>query len=333
VSRETIAKAQALLDVGRADEAAAMLSTALAADPGAWRAWCMLGFAHLECARHREALDCARRAIELDPEEGWPHRIASVAERHLGYKDRAVASAREAVRLGPHEAYAHAQLAVALAQARPSGPAEPLNEAARALQLGGHDAAIHRMAGDVALALKYLWLAEERYQRSLEIDPSNAAAINNLALIRLRRGLPIAAANGFSRAAALDPTADLHRRNLDVAVRHALVYAMVLLGGVALVDAALPVAEGAALATAFILAGVYVVKARRAIGPAAWAYAWRVPLRNAGGRWTAGAIAVQVCLLGAIPIVNRSTPSDLAGWPFMLGAFAVVSILKAQARR
>jgi tetratricopeptide (TPR) repeat protein len=330
VSGEQIAKAQALLDVGRADEAAAMLSAALAADSGAWRGWCMLGVAHLERARHREALDCARRAIEIEPEENWPHRIASVAERHLGNKDQAVAAAREAVRLAPHNAYAHAQLAVALAHTRRSRRAEALNEAARALELGGHDAKIHCMAGDVALAVKYVWLAEERYRRCLEIDPSNAVAVNNLALIRLRGGLPIAAANGFIRAAALDPTADLHRRNLDVAVRHVLVYAMVLLGGVALVDAALPVAEGAALVAALILTGAYLVKARRAIGPAAWAYAWRVPLRNAGARWTACAIAVQVCLLGAIPIVNRGTTSDLAGWPFMLGVFALVSVLKAQ---
>jgi len=333
VSAETVAKAQALVDVGRADEAAAMLSTALAADPGQWRAWCMLGVAHLERRMHREALDCARRAIELEPDEGWPHRIVSIAERHLGNKDRAVAAAREAVRLAPHEAHAHAQLAVALSHARPSRPAEALNEAARALELGGNDAGLHRMAGDVALAVKYLWLAEERYEKSLQIDPSNAAAINNLALIRLRGGNPLAAARGFARAAGLDPAADLHRRNIDVAVQHVLLYAMVLLGGVALVDGVLPIAEGAALLAAFVLAGVFLVRARRVIGPAAWAYAWRAPIRSRGGRWAACAIAVQISLLATVPIVNRSTPSQLVGWPFMLGLFAVLSMIKGQLRR
>jgi tetratricopeptide (TPR) repeat protein len=328
VSRETIAKAQALLDAGRADEAAAILSTALATDPGTWRAWCMLGVAHVNRARYRDARDCARRAIELDPDEEWPHRIASIAERHLGDGRRAVAAAREAVRLAPHEPYAHAELAVALSHAQPWRPLEPLNEAARAVELGPRIAQIHRMAGDVALALRHGKLAEARYRKALEIDPSSAAAMNNLALIRLRRGLPIAAANGFSQAATLDPTTDLHRRNLDVAVNHALLYAAVLLGAVALVDVVLPIAEGAALVVALVAAAAFVRKARRTIGPAGWAYAWRVPLNSDRATLAAIIVGIQLCLLAPIPVVNRHSPSQLVGWPLMLAAWALLGIVR-----
>jgi tetratricopeptide (TPR) repeat protein len=327
VSGETIAKAQTLVDVGRPDEAAALLSTALAADPGQWRAWCLLGATHLKRRRYGEALECARSAIDLEPTQEWPHRIASISERHLGNLERAVVAAREAVRLAPSEAYAHAELGVALSYARPWRPVEALHEAARALELQPHDANLHSKAGDVALKLNHTKLALAWYRRSLEIDPANAVALNNIALIRLRRGLPIAAAAGFGHAAALDPTTDLHRRNLDAAVSHVLAYTAVLLGAVAVADVVRPITEPLALLVAITLVVAFLVRARRSIGPTAWAYARSVPTHNDRATLQAIMIAIQVCLLAPVAIVNRRTPSELVGWPLLLGGWNLIGII------
>jgi tetratricopeptide (TPR) repeat protein len=328
VSTDTVPKARALLDVGRADEAAALLSTALAADPGQWRAWCLLGAAHLKRRRYDEALKCGRGAIELEPSQEWPHRITSIAERHLGNLEQAVVAAREAVRLAPFEAFAHAELAVALSHTNPWRPLEALNAASRSLELRPHDATLQSMAGDVALRLHHKKLAKTRYQRALEIDPSNAVAVNNIALIRLGRGLPIAAARGFSHAAALDPTSDRHRRNVDVAVNHALASAAVLLGAVAVTDVVRPIAEPVALVIAITLIVAFLLSARRMIGPAAWAYAIRVPAHYERATLQAIMIAVQVCLLAPVGIINRHSPSQLIGWPLILGVWSLGSVIR-----
>ena len=315
-----VAKAQALLEVNRADDAAAALAQALANDPRDWHAWCVLAVAHLLRQRHREAVDATNRAIELQPGAEWPHRIASIAELGLGNRGRAVAAAREAVRLAPQSPYAHAQLAHALSHRWPWRWPEAAREADRALELGSHDGDVHRMAGNVALRLRRRRLAESRYQKALEIDPSDSGAMNNLALVRLRRGFPIAAAAGFTRAAVLDPTTDRHRRNLDGAVAHSLGYAAVLFGAVALVELLHPAVGPEALALAAGVVALYLVRARRALGPAAWNYVKGVPLANFQVGRTAALVGIQVVFLCAFFVTGASGSPAFAFFPLLFGA-------------
>jgi Flp pilus assembly protein TadD len=319
VSSPAVAKAQALLEVNRADDAAAALAQALANDPRDWHAWCVLAVAHLHRHRYREAVECTKRAIELRPGAEWPHRIASIAELEVGNRGRAVAAAREAVRLAPHSPYAHAQLAYSLSHRGPWRWPEAAREANRAVELGSHDGDVHRMAGNVALRMRRRRLAGSRYRKALEIDPSDAGATNNLALVRLRRGFPIAAAAGFTRAAVLDPTNDRHRRNLDGAVAHSLGYAAVLFGVVALVKLLYPALGLEALALAAGIVALYLMRARRALGPAAWAYVKGVPLTNFRVGRTAALVGLQVLLLSAFYVTGASGSPAFAFFPLLFG--------------
>ena len=86
--RQELARASAMLDVKRFDEASALLSRVVAAEPESGRAWCLMARAHLGADRHAEAIEVANRAVALDPSDEWPHRLASNALVHLGnYSD------------------------------------------------------------------------------------------------------------------------------------------------------------------------------------------------------------------------------------------------------
>jgi hypothetical protein len=52
----------------------------------------------------------------------------------------------------------------------------------------------------------------------LDIDPTDASALNNLSLVQHRRGEAFAAMTGFRDAVALDPHSATARRNIDVVV-------------------------------------------------------------------------------------------------------------------
>jgi tetratricopeptide (TPR) repeat protein len=320
VSREQVAKARALLDVGRADEAASVLVQLLASQPGNQEAWCLLGAAHLRSLRSAESIECARRAVELGPGLEWPHRIVSAAELQRGDVPAAIAAARESVRLAPGLPIAHAHLGDALSRGGVRRWREAEREAATAISLAPADAAVHFIAGNVALRQRRRKRAEQRFAKALEIDPTSAAALNNLSLARLRRGLAVSAASGFGQAAALDPTTDLHRRNLESAVTHLLAYVAIALGGVAIVSV---LNSGAGLAALGVVGlGVLAVagRAQRQLGPAAWRYARRVPLEKG----ITYMVAVQAAMLAAAPFAGGG--SEFAVLPLLFGARVLAQV-------
>src|SRR6266581_2227702 len=96
-----LARASAMLDVRRFDEASALLARVVSAEPESSRAWCLMARAHLGAQRYTEAISAANRAVSLDPADEWPHRLASNALVHLGKFADALRAAYEACRLAP----------------------------------------------------------------------------------------------------------------------------------------------------------------------------------------------------------------------------------------
>ena len=96
--REELARASAMLDVRRFDEASALLARVVSAEPESGRAWCLMARAHLGAERYTEAISAANRAVSLDPADEWPHRLASNALVHLGNFPDALRAAHQARR-------------------------------------------------------------------------------------------------------------------------------------------------------------------------------------------------------------------------------------------
>jgi Flp pilus assembly protein TadD len=208
-------RAKAALDLRRPDEALRHLDRALASSPDDDRLWCLRAQAMLQLDRPADALDAARRAAGLDPTEEWSHRLASVALVNLGRTLEAVEEAREAVRLAPHLPIVRVQLAQAMGTI-PELRRSAYDEALAAVTLDPTEPECHLVVADTARKLGWTRQAEAAYRQVLTMDPANAAAMNNLAVLRLQQGRTSDALSGFTAAAAHDPRMEVARRNVEV---------------------------------------------------------------------------------------------------------------------
>jgi Flp pilus assembly protein TadD len=212
------AHARVLLDLKRYDEAISLLVVLVAAEPADGRAWCLLASAHLGAGHDQEAAAAADRAINLEPYDEWPYRLASLAQQRLGNVSAALTAAREACRLAAHEWRAH----MCLAQAQLATGVDFLTAeraAAEALRLAPLEPDAHYTAGQVAYAQEN-WKAAKAYQeRALALNPNHAGALNELGRIRFRRGDQPGAARHFIQAARTAPGSSVYGRNVEAAIR------------------------------------------------------------------------------------------------------------------
>jgi len=243
-------RADMLVELRRPEEAVALLRAALADHPGRSDLWGQLAMALLAADRPSEAYAAAQRRLELAPHNEWGYRLASLALTGLGRR-----------RLAPHEWRAHARLARALADE--GRLREAWDAGVRAVELAPDEPEAHMAIGAVAMALRGWPMAEQAYRHVLALEPGNAAARNNLALVTLHRGEVAGAASGFADAVATDPRVEVARRNLEVAVRVAIarllrwqllaaIVSYLELASTALVPAAAALAAGALVGLALV---------------------------------------------------------------------------------
>jgi tetratricopeptide (TPR) repeat protein len=212
-----LARARALCGLHRYAEAMPILEGVIAGDPQRGDAWCLLSAAQLALGAPDAALDSAKAALALTPDDDWPHRLASIA---LSQLRRRVARPRSRSPRSPRMR-THAHIARSLANTG-KDPGDARAAAERALALAPHEAEAHLAAGSVAAAAKDRTEAEAAFRRALAIDPQNSAAHNELARLNLGKhainnpNRLADAATGFATAVRSDPGAEVSRRNLDL---------------------------------------------------------------------------------------------------------------------
>ena len=214
--RQELARASAMLDVRRYDEASRLLARIVAAEPDSGRAWCLMARAHLGADRYAEAVEVANRAVTLDPSDEWPHRLASNALLHLGNYSDAMRAAQEACRLAPSFWQTHVCLAQAALAAHRLDAAD--DAAAQARALAPNEPDVHFISGKVSLSRGDLPTAREHQERAVALDPAHSGAMNELGRIRLRRNDPIGAIRHFLSAARATPDEQIYARNIDVVI-------------------------------------------------------------------------------------------------------------------
>ncbi|MGA2521657.1 MAG: hypothetical protein ABSG81_12675 [Acidimicrobiales bacterium] len=218
------ARAAALCDLGRFEDAIAVLGPLAAAEPDAPMPWCLLARAQIGAGHNEDALVCATRAVALRPDDEWPHRLRSIALGRLDRHAEAVTEARQSVRLAPHLWQTHHRLAYAHLAGGWHGT-EARQAAAEACALGPLEAVTHTAVGAVALAAGDRDSAEAAFRHALTIDPNSDVAHNELARLHLRRrslanaGGLADAASGFASALRANPRAGASRRNLELVVQ------------------------------------------------------------------------------------------------------------------
>jgi Flp pilus assembly protein TadD len=202
-----------LVDAGRAEDATAMLVTFLAGHPDDVTALGLLSLAHLRARRWDDALQAADAAIGITPDHlpAWQRR--SIALIELDRADEAAVSAAEYLRLGPDLWPAHYTMARVLYPVR-GRRQEALRHAEYAVELAPNEADPHNLVGVVQRSLENPTAAERAYRAALAIDPTNALARSNLALLHLGHTGTAAAMAGLREAAANDPQQYSIHRNM-----------------------------------------------------------------------------------------------------------------------
>ena len=177
-------RAAALSDLGRSSEAISRLQMLLADDPDDLDVLALLAQAQFDGGDPDGALITAESAISIAPEAAWPHHAASVACRRRGLRPEAIAHAEEAVRLDPDNPWSF----MTLARARLSGKADVAGAsraATEALELAPDEPEAHLVSGIVSVAGGEMVAAATAFRKVLQLDPTNSAARDELARLRL----------------------------------------------------------------------------------------------------------------------------------------------------
>ncbi|MEG8177205.1 tetratricopeptide repeat protein [Nocardia terpenica] len=223
-----LAKAKILIELRRLEDAARELRAVLAVEPDNAEATTYLAQTAFLSRDYREAAAQCTNALRTAPKHQFALRIQALTLLHLDHHARARAeqSARRALALGPESAENHRILAIVLRER--GRPADALEVIDRAAELDPADPDIHLVRGSVLRRLGRSGTrhrpgpAVAAYREALRLQPENAGAVHDLALVDLDRGRLRPALRGVLSAAAMDPTlVPLIRGNVAVVIRRA----------------------------------------------------------------------------------------------------------------
>ncbi|QIS17255.1 tetratricopeptide repeat protein [Nocardia terpenica] len=223
-----LAKAKILIELRRLEDAGRELRAILAVEPDNAEAATYLAQTAFLSRDYREAAAQCANALRTAPKHQFALRIQALTLLHLDQHARARAeqSARRALALGPGSAENHRILAIVLRER--GRPAEALEVIDRAAELDPAEPDIHLVRGSVLRRLGRSGArhrpgpAVAAYREALRLQPENAGAVHDLALVDLDRGRLRPALRGVLSAATMDPTlTTLVRGNVAVVIRRA----------------------------------------------------------------------------------------------------------------
>ncbi|MEO6391233.1 MAG: tetratricopeptide repeat protein [Pyrinomonadaceae bacterium] len=207
----------ALIAASRFAEAGHLLARGLSREPENYSLLCLMGQVLDQQGHWKEALENVQRAVAIDPDIAWGHRIHSIILCGRLRGQESIRSAEVAVRLSPNDPLCWHTLASAelefshLKNARAA--AEHLRELAPGWYLS------HQLLALIALKDGRKADAEMHCRRELELNPNSSDGINNLGVVMLNQRRSVEAVATFHQAAKLDPADPTARRNLDLAYR------------------------------------------------------------------------------------------------------------------
>jgi tetratricopeptide (TPR) repeat protein len=216
-ARLQLRRAQALLDIGRHNDAIALLTDSLRLNPQSVDTYCYLGLALERAGQLDRALSILEEAVKLAPNSEWPHRLQSIVYKEQGRHGAALDKAREAHRLSPDAWETLHTLAEALLAS------QRLQEARKVAQklkrAAPEKASTFSVLGRIALVRRQLLEAEMHFREALRLDPQSVNAHNNVGSALLEQGRVKEAVAFFDSAVTISPTAKVAQSNLYLGTR------------------------------------------------------------------------------------------------------------------
>ncbi|WP_367874588.1 hypothetical protein [Luteolibacter sp. Populi] len=213
-----LSRAQMLRQHRRHEEAVAMLHTHLAHFPDDPAAYLELAMNRMDMEGMKTlALDDARKATGLLPNEPFPQALQSRILSMLDREKEALPLAESAIALDPDDVYAWNAKTLALCGLHRWNEAE--ESARHALSLDADDEAASNLLAHVLRLQKKLVESEQESHRRLARDPENAFSFANAGWAALQRRQVKDAENYFKEALRLDPEMKYAREGLKESYR------------------------------------------------------------------------------------------------------------------
>ncbi len=206
----------ALLDVGRPDEAEACYRRAVALDAKFAYGHRNIGHALVRRGDHVAAGVSFRQSLALSPKDSATLNHLATTLDKLGQADAALACMRRAVEVDPNDSASHSNLGLLLS--RKGRRAEAIASYRAAIRLDPKNAKARVNLGNALLDQGNLDDAAAEFRRAIEIDPDSAGGHNGLGGVLAKRGKFAEAVVECRRAVALDPASAANHANLGQAL-------------------------------------------------------------------------------------------------------------------
>ena len=179
-----------LLDLGKNNDALALVNRALAIAPTDARPWLWKGQMDLRMHAYKDAMESYRHASKLDSSSA--DAILGIAAVYFvsGQNDAAIAEYKAGINRFPNDARLYVACA-AMLLASPDSPklqAEANNLLQKAVKLAPQSAEAHYQLGQLALQQNQLKDAEAEFSLSLQSDPDRSKAHFALSVVYRRMG-------------------------------------------------------------------------------------------------------------------------------------------------
>jgi Flp pilus assembly protein TadD len=216
-----LGRAESLIEVNRPNDALPILSAVIAMQPDNVKAFCLLARCHSMNGNNSAMLTAASNAVMYGPQQEWAFRLQSMALRNFGRHDESIDAALTAVRLAPNIWQPHVNLVEALLKLPDKDKRKRAYEAAKtAVALAPMNSSTHVTLGRVLMSIGERDAARACFERALGLNPTDATAHTNLAILDLNRGRVTAAGKGFRSVAAANPGNRAYVSNVSIAAAH-----------------------------------------------------------------------------------------------------------------
>jgi Flp pilus assembly protein TadD len=166
--------------------------------------------------RYGEATEMFAAYVERKPDNPWGHYMLGLSSWKGGELDRARAALERSRELDPSHVKTLLNLGRVLLDQNRAGEAK--ERVQEALALDSTSSEVRRMVGRVHTALGMPDEATDAYRTALTLDPGDAWAMNNLALILIQQERYEDAIGPLARAVQLRPGAPVFQNNLGIAL-------------------------------------------------------------------------------------------------------------------
>ncbi|MDP3072709.1 MAG: tetratricopeptide repeat protein [Opitutaceae bacterium] len=212
-----LSRAQLLLAQSRPADAERESMLALAQQPDDPQALALLALSRLQQSKRDTALDAARQAVGLAPDEPFLHNVHAHVLRETGRHDEALAAVHEAIRLDPADAD-HFALLASIELGRGKWP-PALEAAEQALALNPEHVGAANLRAMALVRLGRKSEAMESVDYALDRAPDDAFSHANQGWNQLHRNQPKKAQEHFREALRLDPELEYARDGMLEALK------------------------------------------------------------------------------------------------------------------